>query len=207
MLNEKYKLLKNKQNLDSQHELTKIGEKYKDYLDKVPTCSYWRKHNYTELYGPLFNRIKNDKLKIIEIGIRWGGSVLMWLDFFPNAEIYCFDIDLSQIKTNLPKIDRLKIFEGDAYNEKFIKDILKDEKFDIILDDGSHKVEDQIKFFNIFIKYIKKNGYLLSEDFTDRKNLITVIDNFKGNRNNMSIIDRTNCIPSGKGELMLLYID
>ena len=25
---------------------------------------------------------KNDKLKIIEIGIRWGGSVLMWLDFF-----------------------------------------------------------------------------------------------------------------------------
>ena len=36
MLNEKYKLLKNKQNLDSQHELTKIGEKYKDYLDKVP---------------------------------------------------------------------------------------------------------------------------------------------------------------------------
>ena len=207
MLNNKYLKLKDKQNLESNHELTLIGNKYSNLLDKIPLCSYWRKHNYTEFFGPLFNRIKNEKLKIIEIGIRWGGSILMWLDYFPNSEIYCFDINLSQLKIKLPDIERLKVFEGDAYDKDFVKKCLKDEKFDIILDDGSHIVNDQIKFFNMYIKYIKKNGYLMCEDFHSRENIVKIIDNFEGNRNNMSIVDRTNCIPSGKGELILLYID
>ena len=206
-LNQTYELVKNKQDLSSDNELTLIGNKYKDSTDKIPLCDYWRKHNYTEFYGPLFNRIRNDKLKIVEIGVRWGGSILMWLDYFPNAEIYCFEINLKQLKVELPKTDRLKVFEGNAYDENFVKKKLENEKFDIIFDDGSHNVNDQIKFFNIYKNYIKKNGYMLCEDFPSRDNLIKVINNFKGKRNNMSIIDRTNCIPSGRGELILLYID
>jgi len=44
----------------------------------------------------------------------------------------------------------------------FFEDI---KKFDIIIDDGSHILSDQLKAINYFFKYLNKDGYYVIEDY------------------------------------------
>ena len=68
-------------------ELTQICKKYENYTDKGPTGPYYIKHNYTEIYGDLLRYYKNRKNNILEIGIRQGGSLKMWQEYFKKSTI------------------------------------------------------------------------------------------------------------------------
>ena len=37
--------------------------------------------------------------------------------------------------------------------------------FDVIIDDGSHKLDDILKFLKIFFKHLKNNGFYIIEEF------------------------------------------
>ena len=56
--------------------LTSIAEIYK--TDKL-------EHGYTTVYEKYFENIRDHKLKILEIGIADGKSLLMWSDYFKNS--------------------------------------------------------------------------------------------------------------------------
>ena len=174
-------------------ELTIICKKYENFTDKGPTGPYYIKHNYTEIYGDLFRYYRNRKNNVLEIGIRQGGSLKMWSEYFTNSNIYGIDINLKPIQTNLEKCN---IFEGDAYNENTINKFFKNIQFDIIIDDGSHVVKDQIKCLNLYSKLLTDDGILVIEDISSIKDAKKIIDNFDGRINKCSIIDRTHCIPS-----------
>ena len=49
-------------------------------------------HGYIEIYESYFNQIKDKKLKILEIGIADGKSLLTWSDYFQNSKIIGVDI-------------------------------------------------------------------------------------------------------------------
>jgi cephalosporin hydroxylase len=197
------------ENLACEHELTKIAHKYRETTDKGPTATYWRKHCYTEFYGPLLEHIRKKPLNILEIGVRWGGSILMWDDFFEDCTLYGVDINMSNIdeKTmkEIEKRDNIELIKSNAYSSEFARKNFGDVKFDFILDDGSHQAEHQVSFFNIYKDYVKKGGYLMCEDFPTIAQAKYVMDNFDGKINNMTLIDRTHCIPSGKGEIIIMY--
>ncbi len=107
--------------------------------DKGPGC-----HNYTALYESMFGGIREDKLKILEIGVLEGASLRMWCDYFPNAEIHGMDID-PYCKAFAD--DRITIHIGDQGNRDDLDKIGID--FDIVIDDGSHQVADQIASFKV----------------------------------------------------------
>jgi 2-polyprenyl-3-methyl-5-hydroxy-6-metoxy-1,4-benzoquinol methylase len=182
-----------KENKECKSELTKICKKYEQFTDKGPTGPYYIKHNYTEIYGDLLRYYRNRQNNILEIGIRQGGSLKMWSEYFTNSNIYGIDINLKSIETNL---DEFYIFEGDAYNKNTINKFFKNIKFDIIIDDGSHLVTDQIKCLNLYSKLLTNDGILIIEDIASIKDAKTIINNFDGRINKCSIIDRTHCIPS-----------
>ena len=51
---------------------------------------------------------------------------------------------------------------------KILKQIFKKnkfEKFDLIIDDGSHLLSDMLFSFNFFLKHVKKNRFYIIEDF------------------------------------------
>ena len=188
--------------LECNHKLSLIAEKYKDLTDKCPTTSYWRKHTYTEFYGPLLEHMQSSPVNVLEIGVRRGGSLLMWSDFFPNGTVYGVDIDIGHV-AQLPA--KINLIQGNGYDAGFAEKMFSGIEFDIILDDGTHHKEDQLTFFNTYRHYLKKGGYLLCEDFKSMGNAKYVVKNFEGKINNISIIDRTHCIPSTKGEFVVLY--
>jgi len=119
-------------------------------------------HGFTELYEQIFYPLKDSPIKIFEIGILDGGSLILWRDYFPNAKIYGIDVfDRSNLDS-----ERIKTFvanqanrdQMDAFIDKYGGD------FDIILDDGGHKMEQQQISLGHLFKYVKPGGYYIIED-------------------------------------------
>ena len=68
-----------------QKNLSSIAEFYK--TDKI-------EHGYTTVYEEYFESLRNQKLKILEIGIADGKSLLTWSDYFNNSTIIGIDIQI-----------------------------------------------------------------------------------------------------------------
>jgi len=73
------------------------------------------------------------------------------------------DIDPKCQKLNFD-LPNIKFISGDINNEKIKDQIIKYEKFDIILDDGSHNSDDVIRTFCNYFNYLKEGGLYIIED-------------------------------------------
>ena len=45
-------------------------------------------HSYLETYEKLFNSYKDEDIVFLEVGVREGGSIRLWGDYFTKATIY-----------------------------------------------------------------------------------------------------------------------
>ena len=117
-------------------------------------------HNYTPFYDMILKG--RDVTSMLEIGVQGGESLKMWRDYFPEAMIYGWDIvDLKHLDSD--RILNYVVDQGKASRiaEFFDKN---DVMFDFVIDDGSHKVEDQIvSLFNIW-PYLNQGGVYIIED-------------------------------------------
>jgi len=135
-------------------KLDEIGLKYG--TDKASNI-----HNYTVRYEQYFEPLRNQKLKILEIGVQNGHSLKMWKDYFVNSEIYGLDIvDCSRFGE-----DRITIVQCDQTDTQRLQEI--NEKygpFDIIIDDGSHISYHMSTTFKYMFPLLKLGGLYVVED-------------------------------------------
>lgn len=136
-------------------------------------------HNYTLLYHKLFSSIKNNKLRVFELGLgtnntqipanmgingKPGASLYGWAKFFPNASVFGADID----RDILFETNRIKTYYCDQLNPSDIKEMWSNkdlwEPFDIILDDGLHTFDANVCFFENSIFKLKRGGCYIIED-------------------------------------------
>jgi hypothetical protein len=142
-------------------ENTKLSDIYKKYSGPCGCGDKGTFHSYIEKYELLFEQLKDEKINFLEIGILNGKSVLLWKEYFKNANIYAVDIN-NKDHLNLQD-EKTFIFHLDATSDEF-KDLIKDFKFDIIIDDGSHLLDDQIKSFEFLKHCLKENSIYIIED-------------------------------------------
>ena len=141
-------------------------------------------HNYTTFYYHIFRSIQTLSLRIFELGLgtnninipsnmgsngRPGASLYGWHEFFPNAKIFGADID----KDILFNTDRIKTFFCDQTNPDIIKNMwehpdLRD-NFDIIIEDGLHKFNANVCFFENSIHKLNPKGYYIIEDIDNKE--------------------------------------
>ena len=138
-------------------ELCEFGRKYdtdkssqRDNTSDSQHC-----HPYTLFYDDLFKDKRNENLKIAEIGILFGGSLLMWKDYFANAEIYGFDNN-DYFINNFKKLynnERITLSNIDVTNKESIIKVFRESNilYDIIIEDTTHQFEDQINVTTEFI--------------------------------------------------------
>lgn len=132
--------------------------------DKSP---YWRGntgHPYTPFYEQLLMGRKVKRL--LEIGVCTGASIRMWEEFLPDAEIYGLDIVPEVIAETKFATDRVKLKLSDASDASSLLSMMREinGSFDIIIDDGSHLVKDQITAANTLIPFLEWNGTYIIED-------------------------------------------
>ena len=116
-------------------------------------------HGYHRFYPKFLNHLREKEGSLLEIGINMMCSLKLWLDYFPNFNIYGIDIDLSY------KHDRGEVFKCDQSNLNDVISILKDINFLFIIDDGSHVPEHQLSCFNyLFDEKLLDGGVYIIED-------------------------------------------
>ena len=124
-------------------------------------------HSYLDLYQSLLEEKKDTATHILEVGIRDGGSILLWKDFFQGATIYGLDIvDSIHPSASIRKNPRVQLHFSNAYNETWFRKTFLDKglQFDMMLDDGPHTLESMIEFIRLYSQIMKSNGLLIVED-------------------------------------------
>jgi len=151
-------------------ELCEIGKKYDtDKSSQRSNVTHYRHcHPYTLFYDSLFNNRRNEPLQIAELGILYGGSLLMWKDYFKYAHIYGFEFNeklIDKFKKNCNN-DRITLAKIDVKNANSIIHAFStlDVMYDIIIEDTTHQFEDQIRVIEQVHPYLKPGGILVIED-------------------------------------------
>jgi len=148
------------------------------------------KHSYMEVYEEIFSKY-DYPVDLLEIGVETGGSLKMWKDFFREGSNIC-GIDnwsapcLSKSKFNEKNVEGYRVYNGDARVYQI------DEKFDIIIDDGSHVLEDVILGIKNFwwnLKDEKKSIYII-EDIPGKKITESVEEIKNRTKLEVEVIDR-----------------
>ena len=138
-------------------------------------------HSYiNNYYEKKFERLKNEKLKILEIGVSAGLSMEMWAEYFLYSEIYGIEIENIEYR---PSNNRIKLIIGDATKSETFNQI---PNLDIIIDDGSHKLMDQVFSYMILFDKLNKGGLYIIEDV---RQIDSTADTFKKLNNNATIYD------------------
>jgi len=117
-------------------ELKEIAQKYgTDKLD----------HGYIDFYQKY---LPQNPKKILEIGVKEGRSINMWLEYFPETEVHGLDL-FKEFPVPFHH-ERVKFHIGNQCDWEIMEQLRK-EDFDVIIDDGSHNSRDQmITFFGLF---------------------------------------------------------
>jgi cephalosporin hydroxylase len=130
-------------------------------------------HSYGQSYDEIFENFdRNSDINILEIGIQKGGSMVAWKDYFENGNIYGIDV----VDVILPEYRRNDFnYIINDVRDLSIKKKLEDVMFDIIIDDGSHHLDDVIFVVNNYLDKLNKGGYLIIEDCQHPENWVNSI--------------------------------
>jgi len=118
-----------------------------------------RKHSdYFEVYDKHFGPLRDRPLRVLEIGVQYGGSVEMWANYFPNAHIMGIDVDpLCAMHAR----KRISIKIGDQADPSFLSQFTG---YDIIIDDGGHTMNQQQTSFDVLFPLLNPGGLYVVED-------------------------------------------
>ena len=129
-------------------------------LDKPSTK--WS--GYFDVYERHLSKFVGKAPRILEIGVLGGGSIEMWLKYFgEGTSVTGVDINEECLKYEFNGDG--KVVMGDQSNPDFWKEFLsKQDKFDIVIDDGSHIMHHQITTINSVFPHVTDGGVFICED-------------------------------------------
>ncbi|EMD00584.1 hypothetical protein BAUCODRAFT_175520 [Baudoinia panamericana UAMH 10762] len=134
--------------------------------DKVTT------HKYHHMYEKYLASLRDRPLKMLEIGLGCdmhygpGKSFYTWLEYFPRVDLYYIEYDAACVAKWANSTTGATIFSGDQADVAFLNRFMKEAgmDFDIILDDGGHRMTQQITSLNHLWKAVKPGGLYFCED-------------------------------------------
>lgn len=137
-------------------------------LDKIFEDSNSEKkpsfHHYTRQYSKLLEPFQHKKIRILEIGVKEGQSLLSWKKFFKNAD-YIVGVDNNpRCKANENRVQNIFVEIMDS-TEISLVSLLKEKYryFDIIIDDGSHLYSEITQNFMNLFPLLKEDGIYICE--------------------------------------------
>ena len=174
------------------HEIYEKYQRAEHHGDKGTT------HSYIAEYERLLKGYKNNST-VLEVGLYDGLSLQMWSEYFIDSKVIGIDINLSPSLSNLLR-EEYNIIIGDATSDKILESI-KDETFDVIIDDGSHKLIDQLNSFELLKNKMNKGGIYIIEDVD---NLDSTLSIYESVHDNIEVIDNRH-IKNRFDDVLIVY--
>jgi len=121
---------------------------------------YWK--NYEELFRPLVGK----EIRLLELGVHKGGSLILWRDYFEHGIIVGLDVNPVQIEDPTCRIHVYQGFQQDTDLLDRIGQETAPGGYDVIIDDASHiGTYSRISFWHLFNKWLKPGGIFVIEDW------------------------------------------
>jgi len=120
--------------------------------------------HYADIYENWFKTKVWDVRNFLEIGVHKGGALRAWAQYFPIATIYGIDIKNKFDWEKTFDKKRIKFTVGDITDINVVNKIYSGVEFDVIIDDASHMVEDQIITFLRMFQRVVFGGVYIVED-------------------------------------------
>lgn len=126
-----------------------------------PEINKWT--NYFNLYDEILQRYQDTPINFLEIGINHGGSLEVWKKYFHSESLF-YGIDINPDCKRFER-DNVEIFIGSQNDISFLNSIKeKGLQFDVIIDDGGHKMNQQITSLKELFPILKEGGVYICED-------------------------------------------
>lgn len=119
------------------------------------------KSGFLAEYENIFQHLRDEKIKYLEVGVKYGGSLMWAKDFFSSAKgIYGIDINPPII------IPGTTVFQVDQNNSAALDKVgIENGPFDIIIDDGCHREKETQNTITSLFEFLKVGGYYVIEDW------------------------------------------
>ena len=119
--------------------------------------------HYFEIYHRHFSHYRGTKPTVVEFGVAYGGSLQMWKHYFGDGARIC-GIDINP-KCKVVEEDGIEVFIGDQEDRRFLQELAASlGPIQILIDDGGHKMRQQITTFEEMYPSISIPGVYLVED-------------------------------------------
>ena len=134
-----------------------------EFCDTFPTDKCADRHNFLEIYEPLFEPMRDDSIRFFEIGILSGLSHLMWVNYFQNAEVFGIDI---RDYIEAAEGSGIKTYVADQSNRQDLYAFMRASgaNFDVVLDDGGHAMDHQQISLGCLFQSVNPGGIFIIED-------------------------------------------
>ena len=123
--------------------------------------------HYLRSYEEYFDQLQDREVRLLELGVYKGGSLLLWRDYFRKGLIV--GLDLNPIQLDDPS-GRIRTYCGQQQDTDLLDQIAREtapDGFDVIIDDCSHIGElTRISFWHLFDNYLKPGGLYVIEDWS-----------------------------------------
>lgn len=112
-------------------------------------------HSYIPVYSEY---VTADTSSLLEVGVWEGHSLAMWEKYLPGARVEGIDVNLRRVKYPVT------VHHGNATVKADVDRLIGDTVWDVIVDDGSHKVRDQVATFDLLWPKVSEGGKYFVED-------------------------------------------
>lgn len=139
------------------------GHYFRNFLRRTDERTLFKMDHYLDIYDATLGPWMGKPVSFLEIGVYKGGSLRLWRNFFaPEARLTFIDIDPA---CQALKIPGTEIRIGDQADPAFLGKLAAERgPFDIIIDDGGHKMDQQITSFRTLWPALRDGGLYIVED-------------------------------------------
>lgn len=128
-------------------------------------------HDYLSVYEEILAPYRETAKNILEIGIFKGASLLLWEQYF-SGKVYGIDCDeqphggMADLRPMIASGNH-RIVIGNAENPSDTNRFFNGIKFDVVIEDAGHDIEQQLKIYSVLRHYMNDNSLYVIEDVQD----------------------------------------
>jgi len=122
-----------------------------------------QEHDYSDFYKKELAHLRKKSIDILEIGTAKGDGLASFYYYFPKSNLIGLDNNPFRLRYKSKRVRNIFV---DVSSRRILKNLTNhlNQKFDLIIEDSSHKLIDQILCFVENFKNLKSGGIYVVED-------------------------------------------